>query len=40
MRAVAATEEEAEYWRGKAREAGIPLEIFLAEIIRRVLGSP
>jgi hypothetical protein len=40
LRAVAATEAEAEYWRSKAREAGIPLEVFLAEIIRKALGSP
>jgi hypothetical protein len=40
LRVIAATEAEAELWRSKAHDAGIPLEVFLAEIVRDALGSP
>jgi hypothetical protein len=40
IQAVAATEDEAEYWRTKARSSGAPLEVFFASILRDALGSP
>jgi hypothetical protein len=37
LRLIAATEAEAEAWRALAKEAGVPLEVFLAQIVRDAL---